>query len=209
MHWSVLASWETPVALLCAVAAIVAWRKQDHFTHDLAASLLLALLVRALQPTSQGAGWGFRFVHNELGCLALLAACGVDVLARAIGGRRTAELLAVSFATTILIQLPMRAADVRGVIAPYEHAADWLESRPRRVVVYPANAIMWGRLFVRNDPLQQHGPHIMNSADLPRGGLAELQRNYPGQVLVVQKSDLLRFGLTPAPIRAGPILITE
>jgi hypothetical protein len=209
MHWGVLATWQTPVALLCAVAAIVAWRRQDSFAHDLAASLLLALLARALGDTSQGAGWGFRFVHNELGCLALLAACGVEVLARAIGARRAAELLAVSFATTVLAQLPMRAADVRSIIAPYEKAADWLQSRPQRVVVYPAKAILWGRMLVRNDPLQEHGPRIMNAADLPRGGLAELQRNYPRQVLVVQPSDLLRFGLTPAPIRAGGILITE
>jgi len=81
--------------------------------------------------------------------------------------------------------------------------------RPQPVVVYPAKAILWGRLFVRNDPLQRRGPRIIDGDELPAGGLAELQRNYPGQVLVVQPSDLLRFGLTPAPIRAGPFLITE
>src|SRR6185312_4191312 len=29
MHWSVLATWETPVAVLCVVAAMIAWRSQD------------------------------------------------------------------------------------------------------------------------------------------------------------------------------------
>lgn len=209
MHWSVLATWETPVALLCAVAAMIAWREQDAFTHDVAASLLLALVARALQPTSQGAGWGFRFVHDELGCLALLAACGVGVMSRVLGGRRTAYVLAASFAMTIFVQLPLRAAGVRAIMRPYEQANDWLQSRQAKVVVYPARAILWGRLLVRNDPLQQHGPHIIDAAELPRDGLAELQRNYPGQVLVVQPSDLQRFGLTKAPIRAGSILITE
>src|SRR6185503_16727523 len=76
------------------------------------AGLLYAIGVRALMPLSQGAGWGFRLVHDELGCLALVAACGVEALTRAIGGRRTAQLVAVSFATTIVAQLPMRATDV-------------------------------------------------------------------------------------------------
>ncbi len=90
MHVGLVLTWNTPLAAICILAALLAWKRLDAFSRDLALSLMLVLVARAFgaQNSSQGEGWGYRYVYAVLGNLALLAACGFDVLVAAMGKRR-------------------------------------------------------------------------------------------------------------------------
>ncbi|HTR76942.1 MAG TPA: hypothetical protein VMH39_02490, partial [Gemmatimonadaceae bacterium] len=208
MHLALIFTWNTPLAPICVLAAMLAWKRLDTFGRDLALSLILVIVVRSLHGlNSQGEGWGYRRLYAALGNFALLAACGTDVFVAAIGGRRTAWLWVSSLATSVLIQLPMRAVQVERVVRPYDLAERWMEQLPTRIVILPAESIRWGRQLVRNDPFLRVGNKIMSESDLGARGLAEVNARYPGQVHVVTPRELTRFGLERSSIHVGSVTI--
>jgi hypothetical protein len=162
MNVALITSWNTPVAVICAFAAGIAWHRLDTFERDAALTLLFILVARAFSNSLQGEGWGYRFIYSGLGVFALLAAGGAELLASVFGARRAGALLVASLAASLVIQLPMRGVQVEGVIRPYYRAYDLLSHQRARIVVFPSADFMWARQLLRNDPFLAKAPVIMS-----------------------------------------------
>ncbi|MEO6877430.1 MAG: hypothetical protein ABI205_03045, partial [Gemmatimonadaceae bacterium] len=162
MNAALVATWNTPVAVICAFAAGIAWHRLNTFERDAALTLLFILVARAFSNGLQGEGWGYRFIYSGLGVFALLAASGAELLASVLGARRAGMLLVTSLAASVVIQLPMRGVQVEGIIRPYYRAYDLLSHQHARIVVFPSADFMWARQLLRNDPFLDQRPVIMS-----------------------------------------------
>jgi hypothetical protein len=162
MNVALIATWNSPVAMLCAFAAGVAWHRLDTFGRDAALTLVFVVVARVFSNSLQGEGWGYRFIYSGLGLFALLAAAGADVLAQAAGARRARILLAASLAVSVIIELPMRGAQVNWIVRPYYDAYNLLSHQSAEIVVFPSSELMWGRQLLRNDPFLVRRPLIMS-----------------------------------------------
>ncbi|HEY4217812.1 MAG TPA: hypothetical protein VGM67_11790 [Gemmatimonadaceae bacterium] len=162
MNIALIATWNTPVAVICAFVAGIAWHRLGTFERDAALTLLFVLVARAFSNSLQGEGWGYRFIYAGLGIFALLASAGTDVLVRVIGSRRTTMLLASSLTASVLVELPLRGVQVEWIIHPYYEAYNFLSHQSAEIVVFRSSEFMWGRQLLRNDPFLVKRPIIMS-----------------------------------------------
>jgi hypothetical protein len=211
MNVALIATWNSPVALLCVVAAMLSWPVLDKTSRDLALSLCVIVGARAFASPLQGAGWGYRFVYDGMSNIALLTACGVDVAGRAIGRRRAMGLFVASSAAAVLVQLPMRAVQVHGIAGPYARTYHWMTQLPDEVVIFNPEDAMWGRMMLHNDPFLRDTPVLAEQSALTPGAVQEFARRYPGRVRIVTRAELLQFGVEAAPPRLGtrPLVVPD
>src|SRR6185312_13976691 len=209
MHVALFTTWETPVAMICVLLAVLRWRTLDTVCRDLALSIIVIIVARAFGNSPQGEGWGYRIAHDAMSNVALLAAVGVEGLIVALGRRRALGLVAASFAATVLVQVPMRMVQVNEIVGPYARTYQWLEQLPARVVVAPLDEITWGRQMLRNDPFLRHGPVLMDADAMSPATLDAVRAAFPNQVRVVTIDELLAFVAPKAPLRFGSMIIGQ
>jgi len=197
VNLSLLFTWHAP--LFGALAAIGVWqaRKLGPLMTDIALGVAFTLGFYLFFPLTQGHGWGYRYAYQVLGSLALLAAAGTPSLVEAAGGRRAQALLVASFATALLVQVPLRFFQGERFVRPYAAAYRHLTSQPARVVLVYGDSIWYGRDLIRNDPYLKGQPVVLAARMLTRDGRAKIEAAYPGQVVEVKDGELLRLGLTP------------
>ena len=162
MNAALIATWNSPVLVVCALAAGLAWHRLDTFSRDAVLTLLCMMLGRVFSNTLQGEGWGYRFIYAGLGLFALVAACGCDVLARVLGDRTARRLVAASLIVSVAVELPLRGVQVAAFIGPYYRANELLSHQTAKIVVFPAAEFLWARQLVRNDPFLQKMPVLMS-----------------------------------------------
>jgi hypothetical protein len=194
---SLLFTWHAPLFGALAVAGVAGVRRLGPVLTDVALGVALTLGFYLFFPLTQGHGWGYRYAYQVLGSLALLAAAGTPSLVAAVGARRAQALLVASFATALLVQVPLRFWQGERFIRPYAAAYRHLASRPARVVLVYGDSIWYGRDLIRNDPYLRGQPVVVAARLLSREGRAKIEAAYPGQVLEVKDGELLRLGLTP------------
>jgi hypothetical protein len=195
MHISLIAAWSAPLTMILMVTAMAAWRRLDSFTRDCALGVLVIIAARFFVVTPQGEGWGYRFIYNALGNIAIVAGVGAEILAVAIGRQAMRRLVAAQCAVAILILVPLRGIQIERQIAPNARAVAWMQQLPADVVVFPWERVAWGRQMLRNDPYLRNRPVMVGQVELGDTGLAQLQARFPGRVRVVTAAELARFGL--------------
>ena len=193
---SLLFTWQAPIFGLLVVVALLQPRKLETPLIDLAWGVLLTLAFYMFFPSTQGHGWGYRYAYQVLGSLALLAAAGAGPLREALGRRRADLLLAASFVVTVVLLLPLRLTDTERFVRPFAAGAEFLRTRPADVLIVHGDSIWYGRDLVRNDPFLQGQPVIVQASVLTPLGRVLLERQYPGRVMEVKDSELLRLGMT-------------
>ena len=197
VNLSLLFTWHAPLFGALAVVGVVRARRLGPLLTDVALGVALTLVFYLFFPLTQGHGWGYRYAYQVLGSLALLAAAGTPYLVAAIGARRAQGLLVASFATALLVQIPLRFWQGEHFIRPYATAYRHLASRPARVVLVYEDSVWYGRDLIRNDPYLRGEPVVLAARLLTPQGRAAIHAAYPGQVLEVKNAELLRLGLTP------------
>jgi len=115
---------------------------------------------------------------------------------RVLGSRRAAAVLGISFATTLIVQVPIRVRNTASFVRPFAAAENYLLTRNADVVLLRADSVWYGRDLLRNDPYLRGQPTIVanNLSPAARSGL---ELAHPGRVMEVSNQDLLRLGLTP------------
>lgn len=196
VNLSLLFTWHAPLFGALAVVGIARARRLGPLMTDVALGVAFTLAFYLFFPLTQGHGWGYRYAYQVLGSLALLAAAGTPSLVAAVGARRAQGLLVASFATAVLVQVPVRFYQGERFIRPYAASYRHLENRPARVVLVYEDSIWYGRDLIRNDPYL-HGPVVLAARILTPEGRAAIAAAHPGQVLEVRNAELLRLGLTP------------
>lgn len=195
-HLSLVLSWQTPLLGALLVVTIGRLRRLPPVFADLALGLLLTLAFYLLFPTTQGHGWGYRYVYPVLGSVAILAAAAAPSLIEATGARRARWLLATSFVLAVAVQVPLRLFQAERLVRPFAAGERYIRSRPARVVLVHGDSIWYGRDLVRNDPYLRGRPIVVSAGLLTPARRLELERANPGQVLEVRDGELLRLGMT-------------
>ena len=197
LNLSLLFTWHAPLFGALAAIGLVRARREGPVMTDVALGVVFTLLFYLFFPLTQGHGWGYRYAYQVLGNLALLAAVGTPSLLAAAGARRAQGLLVASFATALLVQVPVRFYQGERFIRPYAAAYRYVASRPARVVLVHGDSIWYGRDLIRNGPYLGGQPVVLAARMLTREGRAAIEAAYPGQVVDVKDGELLRLGLTP------------
>jgi len=106
----VLLAWQNVLMWLGFFAAVSKLRSMPPFFRDLLLSVAITVVFYLFFVRSQGAGWGYRYVHQVLGNLVLIAAWGAAQY----------SISRVNFAAMTLValglQLPFRCHEVSEVV---------------------------------------------------------------------------------------------
>ncbi len=137
----------------------------------LAASVATSLLPYPLLMPDQGHGWGYRYLHGVIGNLALLGAAGWAALGE--GERRLKAGLALLLLATPLVMVPLRAGQIRDVLAPYR-AAHALTAAEADLLIVDDYRIYYGVDLVRNDPFLRAPPAAIRLSGAAPGRIARL-----------------------------------
>lgn len=196
LNLSLLFTWQAPLFGVLVVAALCQPRRLGAPLADLAWGVLLTLGFYLFFPSTQGHGWGYRYAYQVLGNLALLGAAGIVPLTEAMGRRRAQVMVGAALALALALELPLRLADTERFVRPFAASAEFLQSREASVVLVHGDSIWYGRDLVRNDPFLDGQPVILEASIVTPAGRAYLERAFPGKVLEVSDSELLRLGMT-------------
>lgn len=170
MNVTAIATWQTPIAAVLLLMTIRVWRQLDPFSRDLGAGIALTLVFYLFfSLISQGHGWGWRYGHQVLGSICLLAATSWSALCSSVGVLRARRLMISSLAVTCLLQLPLRSAVAWKFVRPFGRAHSWLAGQSADVVIVPSDSVWYGRDLVRNTPFLER-PVLVHSYHLQRIG---------------------------------------
>ncbi len=195
MNLSLLLTWQAPAMAFFLVAAFFLLRSMKQAERDLMAGLVLTFAFYFLFPQNQGHGWGYRYLYSVLGSGALLAASATVALAGP-GGAAVRQLVAVSAAAALLVQLPLRSFQAERFVRPYAATLRYIATRPVEVVVVDPGSAYYGRDLIRNDPLWRTTPVTINLSELTQRDVEELVRRHPRRIHLLSVPEMQRLGLT-------------
>lgn len=191
-----LISWQNLAFLPLIAIAVGSFRKMPLTLRLMGWSVLTSLIPYVLLMPSQGHGWGYRYLHQALGQLALLACFGWVVL-RGRGWDRQAQFVTLLALISLVVALPMRAVQVEALVRPFASATEYLQSVDADVVILDEADIWYGRDLVRNDPLLRNRPVILALSQLSREDLSALCNQY--QVVFEDAFSLRDVGMMRGP----------
>jgi hypothetical protein len=201
LNLSLVLTWQTPVLALAFIFALFVSRRLPDAEQDLAAGVLLTFAFYLLFPSTQGHGWGYRYIYGALGNLALVGATGTMLAVRATPGRTMRTLVAASLLLSVAYQIPLRFQQSEAFVRPYARAMHFLATRPAPLIGIDFRQGWYSWDLVRNDPLFREGPAIVY---MGAGRLPPLQAVPPtlrDSVYVVTRAELARFGIPLFPLR--------
>ncbi|HEX6050300.1 MAG TPA: hypothetical protein VFZ21_13555 [Gemmatimonadaceae bacterium] len=213
---TVILSWQTPLLALLFVWTMFAWRSLTPTERCLAAGIVLPLVVFAFYPSTQGHGWGYRYVYPSLGSMALLGAVGLDRLRQAVGGAVVRRLLVASALVTVFVQLPVRAWQIERYVRPFARTHGHVARIDADVVIVDPTIVWYGIDLIRNDPFLRQRPKILSAFYLGPAHKRELAERFGHRVHLLTAEEIAPFGLTmypsrfkrppwpPDPLPAGP-----
>jgi hypothetical protein len=192
-------AWQNPALLiLFAMGMPVLWRGRPIERAIVSGVLLTAIAVALILPL-QGNGWGYRYVHGQLGSIALVAAAGWIALGEAKAPRAWANGVAALTLATTLVLLPLSAVLAGRFTWPLATALDRIARSQADIVVVDSQDIIHGIDLVRNRPDLSNTPRVVLLKKLDEQAMRKLcaGRN----VAVFDKADAEAAGMTMEPVR--------
>ncbi|HEV7991740.1 MAG TPA: hypothetical protein VGP25_07950, partial [Gemmatimonadaceae bacterium] len=196
VHLTLLISWQAPLVGALAIAGYVRARRTEPVLADAGMGVLITLAFYAFFPLTQGHGWGYRYAHQILGNIALLAAAGVPVLIGAVGASRGRMLLAASCAVALVVQIPLRLVQTERFVRPFAAGHRLIAQQHADVVLVRGDSVWYGKDLIRNDPFLR-GPVVIYRTMVSDYGRQMLEQAHPGRVVELRDADLLALGMTP------------
>jgi hypothetical protein len=194
-------SWQTPIFALALAWTIVRWRSLSPMEKLLVPSVALSFLFFIMFPSTQGHGWGYRYIYATLGNLVLLGAVGTDALAASLGSAFVKRLVVASLVVTAAIQLPIRATQIERYVRPFARAHEYIASRDAEVVIVDPTSSWYGIDLVRNDPFLRNRPKVLNALYLRSNEKRLLADRFGDRVHMLQADTLVHFGIPKFPSR--------
>lgn len=191
-----LVAWQHLLLLPLVFVALWHWRRLPTVVKLLAIGCAITLVARFIVTPNPGHQWGYRYMHNMLGNLVLLAVAGLVVLRQDLPADwrpRATRLLAWSSLASLLILVPMRGLQVSQFVRPFAQASAYLAHLPADVVIIDTATIWIGADLVRNDPWLRNRPLLLDKSRLSADQQAALAQNY--RVLDINFDDLRQFGM--------------
>jgi hypothetical protein len=193
---ALLFAWQAPVFAILVVLSISRLRRLPPVLVDSSLGVAFTFGFFVFFASTQGHGWGYRYLYQVLGNLCLLGAAAMPAAERALGERTAHRWLVVGLLITVVGQIPARLIQTERFVRPFALAHEYLASRNARVLLVSGEHVWYGRDLIRNDPFLR-SPIIVRLSDLGPGSPEAIERAYPGRVILVRDEDLLAFGLPP------------
>jgi hypothetical protein len=175
-------TWQHLILLpLMAVGIRTAWN-QDPLARAITISFLLPIVVMLIVLPYQGHGWGYRYLHGVIGNSCLLACYGWAALESQ--GLSPHRALAWTSAATFLIFMPVRAAQVHQMVAPFATVSRVIADSPADFAIVENKAAPFGDDVVLNLPDLSNRPirllaSELSASDIPkvcaRGSIAFIE----------------------------------
>jgi peptidoglycan/LPS O-acetylase OafA/YrhL len=192
ISWLLLFTWQ-PLLVLFALLAGLRWRQAPTVLRDLLAGAVLLVLLVALRQEGQGHGWGSRYMHPLLGCLALAGAWAWCSLRQQDGTAAWIDRIAAVGLAAMLPLLLLRAWTANELTLPFARAAAYLRGIDADVVLIETQDVWLAHDLTRNDPWLRKRP-LLVWRELLQPGQAERLRTL-GSCVVVDSEKLLQLGL--------------
>lgn len=193
--------WQNPlVPVLVVLAAWPIAKLASGAPRELRAMLLTLVgttLFMLFVIPYQGHGWGYRYLHGQMGGAALIATFAYG---RAVAGGQAQRWRGLFIAITALaiLLLPIRAWQAHQFTAPYASAHAALgKQRDFDVIVIDAPGHAYTIDLTRNDPWLEHPVKRMAAQNLTDQQLARLCARY--RVGFFRNADAARFGIRELP----------
>jgi len=201
VHLTLLFAWQAPLVGALAIVGYVRARRTEPVLADLGLGVIVTLVFYAFFPLTQGHGWGYRYAHQILGNVFLLAAAGVPVLLGAMGARMGRALLVTSCAIALVVQLPLRLGQTESFVRPFAAGHAMIEQQHADVVLVHGDSVWYGKDLIRNDPFLTGEPVVIYATMISPFGRMMLERAHPGRVVEIHDSQLIAAGMTPRTLR--------
>jgi hypothetical protein len=196
MSISEIISWQTPVMVLGFGVALMRAKSLRPVERDLVTGVLLTVAFYCFYLSSQGHGWGYRYIYGVLGNLVLLSMAGLLIMARECGSIRTARLAGLSLLLTIAVQLPLRTFQIERFVRPFAVASRDIEESRATAVVVPVTRAWYGSDLIRNSPDLRPPIVIAESESQPAAQRRWLAEHFGGAVRYISLEELAALGLT-------------
>jgi hypothetical protein len=196
MNFFRLIAWQHLLLLPLATVALFNWKRLPTVVKLLVIGCAITLVARFMVTPNPGHQWGYRYFHNMLGNVVLLAVAGLIYLREELPANwrpRLVRMLAWSSAISLFVLLPIRSVQVNEFVRPFAESSAYLESLPQDVVIIDTASIWIGQDLVRNDPWLRNRPLLLNKERLTADDIISLARDHT--VVEVGFEDLRRFGM--------------
>lgn len=194
-----LVAWQHLLLVPLVAVALFHWKRLPIVVKLLVIGCAITLVARLLVTPNPGHQWGYRYFHNMLGNLVLLAVAGLIYLREGLPPNwrpRLVRMMAWASAISIFVLLPIRAVQVNEFVRPFAQASAYLEGLPHEVVIVDTQSIWIGQDLVRNDPWLRNRPLLLNKENLTPEQQAELMQ--ARSTVEIGFAELQRFGVKPA-----------
>jgi len=186
-------TWQNVLLLPLILIAAAGFGRMPGVWRAMLAGIMLTIAAMTVILAFQGHGWGYRYLHGQLGSACLLATYGFVRLCDKADERRRARAITSAALAVSLFLVPLRAWQAHGFAAPYRAADAWIAARDADVVLVDAPQHIYAVDLVRNDPLLGNRPKRMTPQMLEDAQIVELCRLY--RVEIFTDADAARFGL--------------
>ncbi|MBX9857474.1 MAG: hypothetical protein K2Y26_18235 [Gemmatimonadaceae bacterium] len=199
LHVMLLFTWSSPLMPLLMLIGCRRWEERTKTERDLAAGIVLSLaFYLCFRLVTQGHGWGWRYGHQVLGSVALLAATGWPRFRAVVGITAARRWLALSLALSVFVLFPTRAKLMLRLSLPFAMAGEWLRSQPERYLVIPTDSLWYGQDLVRNEATLT-SPVLLHGAALTGEELRVLENEQGRPVRRIRVDELRQFGIERLP----------
>jgi hypothetical protein len=185
--------WASLATPLLAVLGYTQLRRLPAILQDAAISFGLTFGFYYFFYLDQAHGWGYRYVHGALACLALVAVAGWTQLCERVGAPQAKIFLATAVGLSLLVQLPLRCFQAESFIRPYARTAAAIRALPVDVVAFDARDAWYSADLLRNDPFLENRPLIVSIFALTPQAVAVLEK--AGKATLVDREALARLGM--------------
>jgi hypothetical protein len=179
------AAWQNLLLLPLAAAAIPLLRTRQGRDLGVLLPLFGVCLLGLLLMVEQGPGWGYRYLHGQIGAFCLLAGYGWCRIVPQPGPARAWALLKFACAFTVLLALPVQLAMARSFVRPAATLQRAIRTAPADVVLVDTEGGLFPWDLVRNGLDFRAAPKAMDLALVPGDALASLCRTR--RVLLVDR----------------------
>jgi hypothetical protein len=182
-----LVSWQNFLAVLFFVAALPKVRSMPPFFRDLVAGLALTIVFYLFFVRSQGACWGYRYVHQVLGNLVLIAAWSAS--------RQSIPRLSFVLVTAValFVQLPFCCHEAYKIVGRQAHAYGVISHLNADFVIIDRNAGYSGVELMRNDPDFTNRPILLFRASLTEDQFNDLMQHH--KAVLISREQYIELGV--------------
>jgi hypothetical protein len=195
MNLTLLLTWQAPLLAILLFVRLIRLRRASPVVVDLTAGTLLTFIFFMFFPSTQGHGWGYRYLFQVLGSMAIVAADAVPVLASALATRRARHWLFGGLALAVVLQIPLRLWQTERFVHPFAKGVEYVRSLESPIVLVDGASVWYGDDLVRNTPFLT-SPIVIRRHGLTPAAVDQIKRSFPGQVLDLPDVTLWRLGMT-------------